>query len=109
MKRAILKLSKFQVFSNGISNKLVGIYFNNKYNEMVLVRVYGNKTDLLIDREAEIKNIKVLNIQMYYQSILKKMNYLMYNLFSFRKIIAENQKFTVRDKIVFEFSILNHF
>ena len=26
---------------------------------MVLVRVYGHKTDLLIDRKQEIKNIRV--------------------------------------------------
>lgn len=29
-------------------------------NEVILVRVYGNKTDLLIDRKAELKNIQLL-------------------------------------------------
>lgn len=27
---------------------------------MVLIRIYGNKTDLLIDRQAETRNIKML-------------------------------------------------
>lgn len=30
-------------------------------NDVVLVRVYGNKTDLLIDRKAETRNIKLLH------------------------------------------------
>lgn len=30
-------------------------------NSVVLVRVYGNKTDLLIDRKAETRNIKLLH------------------------------------------------
>lgn len=28
---------------------------------MILIRVYGNKTDLLIDRKAETRNFKLLN------------------------------------------------
>lgn len=30
-------------------------------NNVVLVRIYGNKTDLLIDRKAETRNIKLLH------------------------------------------------
>uniref|UniRef100_T1GU53 ethanolamine kinase n=1 Tax=Megaselia scalaris TaxID=36166 RepID=T1GU53_MEGSC len=52
----------------GITNKLVGC-FNNESNlaesdvpnNVVLVRIYGNKTDLLIDRKAETRNIKLLH------------------------------------------------
>lgn len=51
----------FQSFTNGISNKLVGVWYPEHYNEMVLVRVYGYKTDLLVDRKNEIKNIQVNN------------------------------------------------
>ena len=51
---------KFKIFTDGISNKLIGIYVQNK-NEMVLVRVYGAKTELIIDRQAEIRNMLVLH------------------------------------------------
>ncbi|XP_023949336.1 ethanolamine kinase [Bicyclus anynana] len=57
---------KFKVFTDGITNKLVACQLdsvnsseNNK--NIVLVRIYGNKTDLLIDRDAEVRNITVLN------------------------------------------------
>ncbi|KAJ8668303.1 hypothetical protein QAD02_009966 [Eretmocerus hayati] len=51
----------YKIFTNGISNKLVGIYYKDNYEQMVLVRVYGRKTDLLIDRKQEIQNIKILH------------------------------------------------
>ncbi|CAH2268149.1 jg8156 [Pararge aegeria aegeria] len=57
---------KFKVFTDGITNKLVACQLdsaNNSENNtnIVLVRIYGNKTDLLIDRDAEVRNITVLN------------------------------------------------
>lgn len=56
------------MFTDGITNKLVGC-FNKESNlsetdvpnNVVLVRIYGNKTDLLIDRKAETRNIKLLH------------------------------------------------
>lgn len=36
---------------------------------MVLIRVYGNKTDLLIDREKEIENIKLLHSYQFAPSL----------------------------------------
>ncbi|CAH1786966.1 unnamed protein product, partial [Owenia fusiformis] len=51
---------KFKVFTEGITNKLIGCYKGSK-EDMVLVRVYGNKTDLIIDREAELRNMLVLH------------------------------------------------
>ncbi|KAJ0179300.1 hypothetical protein K1T71_005012 [Dendrolimus kikuchii] len=57
---------KFKVFTDGITNKLVGCQLNTSTNneeDIVLVRIYGNKTDLLIDRKAEIRNIKTLNVK----------------------------------------------
>jgi len=53
-----------KVFSAGVTNKLVGVYDANcedKYEDMVLVRCYGYKTDLLIDRDAEIRNMKLMH------------------------------------------------
>lgn len=66
----------FKIFTDGITNKLVGCFNkptedDNKASQngspdyyaknVVLVRVYGNKTDLLIDRKSETRNIKLLH------------------------------------------------
>ena len=49
-----------QVYTDGITNKLVGVYHKNgSKSEQLLVRVYGNKTDLFIDRSKEKRNIQV--------------------------------------------------
>lgn len=47
-----------QLFTDGITNKLIGCIHGD---EVLLVRIYGNKTDLLIDRKAEKKNIAFLH------------------------------------------------
>ena len=51
---------KFKIFTDGISNKLIGVYVGERKNDMVLVRVYGAKTELFIDRASEIRNMLVL-------------------------------------------------
>ncbi|CAH2091913.1 unnamed protein product [Euphydryas editha] len=54
----------FKVFTDGITNKLVASQFLDEHghdSDIVLVRIYGNKTDLLIDRNAEVRNIAILN------------------------------------------------
>lgn len=53
-----------KIFTDGITNKLIACQYNDSESdcdEVVLVRIYGNKTDLLIDRNAEKKNIKLLH------------------------------------------------
>ncbi|XP_001848031.2 ethanolamine kinase [Culex quinquefasciatus] len=64
---------RFKLFTDGITNKLVGCFNQNNNNancdagddsasaDVVLVRVYGNKTDLLIDRKKETENIRLLH------------------------------------------------
>lgn len=55
---------KFKLFTDGITNKLVACQLNTEQDNtdnIVLVRIYGNKTDLLIDRNAEVRNITILN------------------------------------------------
>ncbi|CAG4964819.1 unnamed protein product [Parnassius apollo] len=55
----------FKLFTDGITNKLIACHLNNEIgegNDVMLVRIYGNKTDLLIDRTAEIRNITTLNV-----------------------------------------------
>jgi len=48
------------VFKDGITNKLVGVYPCNDILKMILVRIYGENTEWIIDRESEIKNIQVV-------------------------------------------------
>ena len=53
-----------QLFTDGITNKLIGCFHAESPNaaeEVLLVRIYGNKTDLLIDRNAEKVNIAFLH------------------------------------------------
>ncbi|KAL7632678.1 UNVERIFIED_CONTAM: hypothetical protein RMT77_017003 [Armadillidium vulgare] len=50
----------FKIYTEGISNKLIGIWYEN-FNDQVLVRIYGEKTELFIDRNAEKNNIKLLH------------------------------------------------
>ena len=52
---------QYKIFTDGISNKLIGIFLKENKNDMVLVRVYGAKTELIIDRNAEIRNMMLLN------------------------------------------------
>lgn len=52
---------QYKIFTDGISNKLIGVYIGNVKADMVLVRVYGAKTELIIDRTAEVRNMTVLN------------------------------------------------
>ncbi|KAJ8958312.1 hypothetical protein NQ318_017458 [Aromia moschata] len=53
---------RFKLLTDGMTNKLVGCKPEEaEESETVLVRIYGNKTDLLIDRKAEIRNIILLN------------------------------------------------
>lgn len=49
-----------QVFTDGITNKLIGCYVGEELDDVVLVRIYGNKTELLVDREEEVKSFRVL-------------------------------------------------
>uniref|UniRef100_A0A182P7L7 ethanolamine kinase n=1 Tax=Anopheles epiroticus TaxID=199890 RepID=A0A182P7L7_9DIPT len=62
---------RFKLFTDGITNKLVGCFKLPSDSEpgagtpepedVVLIRVYGNKTDLLIDRRKETENIQLLH------------------------------------------------
>ncbi|KAF5906143.1 PAS domain-containing serine/threonine-protein kinase-like isoform X1, partial [Clarias magur] len=45
----------------GTTNKLVGCYVDESPEDMVLVRVYGNKTELIVDRDNELKSFQVLH------------------------------------------------
>lgn len=48
-----------QLFTDGTTNKLVGCYIEDDPDDVVLVRVYGNKTELIVDRDNELKSFQV--------------------------------------------------
>ncbi|XP_067387612.1 ethanolamine kinase 2 isoform X2 [Emydura macquarii macquarii] len=49
-----------KLFTDGITNKLMACYMDEGMADAVLVRVYGRKTELFVDRENELKNFQVL-------------------------------------------------
>ncbi|XP_057369567.1 ethanolamine kinase 1-like [Daphnia carinata] len=51
---------KFQIFIGGITNQLIGVYQNDDHSDTILVRVYGENTEQVIDRENEIKIMQLL-------------------------------------------------
>ncbi|KAI1888142.1 hypothetical protein AGOR_G00181990 [Albula goreensis] len=51
---------KMKSFTDGITNKLIGCYVGSISQEVVLVRIYGHKTELFVDRENEVKSFRVL-------------------------------------------------
>ncbi|XP_049590561.1 ethanolamine kinase 2 [Syngnathus scovelli] len=52
---------KTKFFTEGTTNKLVGCYVEESPEHVVLVRVYGNKTELIVDRDNELKSFQVLH------------------------------------------------
>jgi len=54
-----LELCYVQVFTAGYTNKLIGCSVSP--DEVVLVRIYGHRTDLLIDRDKERNSMMILH------------------------------------------------
>ncbi|XP_030844945.1 ethanolamine kinase 1 [Strongylocentrotus purpuratus] len=52
---------KAKVFSGGISNKLLGCYLPPNKDDVLLSRIYGKKTELLVDRQREKDTFKILH------------------------------------------------
>lgn len=50
----------FKIFTDGITNRLIGVYQADDQVDMILIRVYGEKTDLFIDRAKEVRNMKIM-------------------------------------------------
>jgi len=40
-------------------NKLIGYFLDGHTDEIILVKVYGQKTEMMIDRQCEINTMKV--------------------------------------------------
>ena len=57
---------KFKQFDEGISNMLVGCNMPGlDAGEMILFRVFGNKTELFIDRDKELETFQILHSKGY--------------------------------------------
>lgn len=52
---------EFVQFTEGISNKLVGCKLRHGGDDLVLFRLYGNKTELFIDRQKELETFQLLH------------------------------------------------
>ena len=50
-----------KTFTDGITNRLVGCYLSHAPDDVVLVRVYGEKTELFIDRKTEKRNMMAMS------------------------------------------------
>ncbi|KAJ8396693.1 hypothetical protein AAFF_G00015310 [Aldrovandia affinis] len=48
-------------FTEGITNQLMGCYVDSVLGDTVLVRLYGEKTELFVDREKEMETFRVLH------------------------------------------------
>ncbi|XP_053383984.1 ethanolamine kinase 1-like [Mercenaria mercenaria] len=56
------KSLKSKVFTGGISNQLYGYYQDGHFkDDVVLMRIYGSGTELMIDRDLEKQNIQILS------------------------------------------------
>lgn len=50
-----------KTFTDGITNRLVGCFLSENPDDVLLIRIYGEKTELFIDRKIEIRNMKLMN------------------------------------------------
>ena len=52
-----------QRFTGGITNTLMGCWHKDDpaQEEMVLIRIYGPNSEIFVDRDAEIRNIRLLH------------------------------------------------
>ena len=53
-----------QIFTEGISNKLIGYSVAGQSRDVVIFKIYGAKTEDMIDRNAEIETMNV-NLNSY--------------------------------------------
>lgn len=55
------KLVQTKLFTDGTTNKLIGCFVEEEPDDVVLVRVYGNRTELIVDRDNELRSFQVLH------------------------------------------------
>ena len=47
----------FEKLTDGLSNKLLAMFPSSKDEQSLIVRIYGNNSDLIIDRKVEIQTM----------------------------------------------------
>lgn len=47
------------MFTDGITNKLIGFNLVTEPKDVIMIKVYGANTELMIDRQAEIDTMTV--------------------------------------------------
>lgn len=52
---------QFKVFTDGITNQLIGCYESLKEDEMLLIRIYGKNTEIMINRQMERFTMQLLH------------------------------------------------
>ncbi|XP_039594678.1 ethanolamine kinase 1-like isoform X1 [Polypterus senegalus] len=52
---------KLKLFTDGITNKLLGCYTDDSMEDTLLIRIYGNMTELFVNRANELKNLQILH------------------------------------------------
>ena len=73
----------FQKYSDGITNKLLGIWYT-EFSDQLLLRIYGENTEAFINRDSEKNNMKVKQNLMLIFSYFKLINfYLAFDFFLF--------------------------
>lgn len=50
----------FELFKDGITNHLVKCYLKDNPDQALLIRVYGENTELFIDRDLEVRNMQMM-------------------------------------------------
>ncbi|KAF8794050.1 Ethanolamine kinase 1 like protein [Argiope bruennichi] len=50
----------FELLTGGFTNHLVKCYLKNNPDEAVLIRIYGENTELIIDRDLEVRNLQIM-------------------------------------------------
>ncbi|RWS07788.1 Ethanolamine kinase 1-like protein [Dinothrombium tinctorium] len=50
-----------KLFTNGLTNQLIGCYKDNEAEAMILIRVYGENTHFFMDRKKEIRNMILMH------------------------------------------------
>ena len=65
---------KTKLFEDGITNKLIGVYVDDEFDQMVLVRINGNSTEKFIRRDLEVCTMVSLHLACLIPSIYCQFN-----------------------------------
>lgn len=64
---------QFKVFTDGFTNKLIGVYTDD-FNKLILLRIFGAKTEEFIDRDMELHYMMLLHEHGFCPPVFAKFN-----------------------------------